>query len=209
VAVIICDVSGKGISAAIMASMLQGMLRSELAAKMPLNCIVCEANRYFTQRDVGGKYATLCIFLLERDGALEYINCGHVPPVLVSDGSVERLEGNNPPVGLLPDMEYEFSRRPLQPGEKIVLVTDGVTEAASLEEEMFGDERLERAAAAGDAFETVFAEVSGFCGQTALNDDCTVVEIAYTGAHAGVERAAGECRAVEIGQRAIQRGATI
>jgi len=179
VAVIICDVSGKGISAAIMASMLQGMIRSDLAGKLPLDCIVTEANRFFTERDVAGKYATLCIFLLEPDGTLEYVNCGHVAPVLITSAGIERLDSNNAPVGLLPKLEYAALRRQLEPGDRLVLVTDGVTEAATLEEDMFGDERLERTAAGPDAFEAMFAEVSRFCGEAPLNDDCTVVEIAF------------------------------
>jgi serine phosphatase RsbU (regulator of sigma subunit) len=69
----------------------------------------------------------------------------------------------------------------LSPGDRIVLVTDGVTEAASLEDYEFGDERLETAAGANDAFETLFSEVTKFCGETPLNDDCTVVEIVFSG----------------------------
>jgi serine phosphatase RsbU (regulator of sigma subunit) len=179
VAVIICDVSGKGISAAIMASMLQGMIRSKLVANMALEDIVTEANRFCTQRDVAGKYATLCILLLHKNGLCEYVNCGHVAPVLVSSNGVQRLHSNNPPVGLLPGLQYEALTCQLQPGERIVLVTDGVTEAATSDESMFGDERLEAAAAGSEPFESLFAEVSKFCGSTPLNDDCTVVEIAF------------------------------
>jgi serine phosphatase RsbU (regulator of sigma subunit) len=182
VAVIICDVSGKGISAAIMASMLQGMIRSELAsnAKIPLKTVAEELNSYFTQRDVAGKYATLCICRLDACGTLEYINCGHVPPLLVTSTGVKRLESNNPPVALLPMMEYQSNRLHLTAGDRLVLVTDGVTEAAAAEEE-FGDQRLESAAQSEDPFESVFAAVSRFCGDYPFNDDCTVVEVAYAG----------------------------
>ena len=193
VAVIICDVSGKGISAAIMASMLQGMIRSDLAAKLPLQEIVTQANRFFTQRDVAGKYATVCIFRLEPDGALEYINCGHIPPVLITAGGIQRLESSNPPIGLLPQVEYRAAIAKLQPNQRIVLVTDGVTEASTFDEKMFsdewfGDERLESAAAAADPFEAVFAEVAKFCGERPLDDDCTVVEIAYHSGATNFER---------------------
>lgn len=181
VAVIICDVSGKGISAAIMASMLQGMIRSELAAKVPLAEIVAQANRFFTQRDVAGKYATICILAIADSGHVDYVNCGHVAPVVIGKTGIERLESNNAPVGLLEMMQYDSRSMDLQPGEKIILVTDGVTEAADSTEEMFGDEQLEAAASAEDPFESVFAQVKRFCGETPLNDDCTVVEIAFSG----------------------------
>ncbi|HWC15766.1 MAG TPA: SpoIIE family protein phosphatase [Terriglobales bacterium] len=188
VAVIICDVSGKGMSAAIMASMLQGMMRAELAANVPLAEIVASANRFFTQRDVAGKYATICILAVEDSGRVEYVNCGHVAPVIVRNDGLERLGSNNAPVGLLEFMEYESRTIHLQPGEKIILVTDGVTEAANSEDEMFGDEKLEAAVVSDDAFESVFARVSGFCGDTPLNDDCTVVEIAFSGMGAEVPK---------------------
>jgi serine phosphatase RsbU (regulator of sigma subunit) len=181
VAVIVCDVSGKGISAAIMASMLQGMIRAELAAKVPLPAIVESANRFFTQRDVAGKYATICIFTLEENGTVEYVNCGHVAPVLVRKDGVQRIESNNLPVGLLPAMQFESRQLELRPGEKIILVTDGVTEAANAADDMFGDENLEAASQCQDGFESVFTQVKGFCGETPLNDDCTVVEIAFSG----------------------------
>lgn len=184
VAVIVCDVSGKGISAAILASILQGMIRSELAAKVPLKGVVSHANRFVTQRDLGGRYATVCIFRLEPDGTLEYVNCGHIPPVLITSSGIQRLDSNNPPVGLLPEIEYQSARTKLHAGERIVLVTDGVTEASTFDEQMFGDdmfgdERLELAAAEADPFEAVFAEVAKFCGERPLDDDCTVVEIAF------------------------------
>jgi serine phosphatase RsbU (regulator of sigma subunit) len=181
VAVIVCDVSGKGISAAIMASMLQGMIRAELAAKVPLAEIVSSANRFFTQRDVAGKYATICILTVSDSGRIEYVNCGHVAPVVVRKGGIERLDSNNGPVGLLEMMQYDSCSMDLQPGEKIILVTDGVTEAANAADDMFGDENLEAAAVTDDAFESVFAQVRSFCGETPLNDDCTVVEIAFVG----------------------------
>ncbi|HVH87679.1 MAG TPA: SpoIIE family protein phosphatase, partial [Terriglobales bacterium] len=94
---------------------------------------------------------------------------------------IERLGSNNAPVGLLEFMEYDSRKIELQPGEKIILVTDGVTEAANSADDMFGDENLEAAVASDDAFESVFAQVSSFCGDTPLNDDCTVVEIAFSG----------------------------
>jgi serine phosphatase RsbU (regulator of sigma subunit) len=181
VAVIVCDVSGKGISAAIMASMLQGMIRAELAAKVPLAEIVSSANRFFTQRDVAGKYATICILTVSESGRIEYVNCGHVAPVVVRKRGIERLDSNNGPVGLLEMMQYDSCSMDLQPGEKIILVTDGVTEAANAADDMFGDENLEAAAVTDDAFESVFAQVRSFCGETPLNDDCTVVEIAFIG----------------------------
>ena len=179
-AVVITDVSGKGISAAIMATMIQGMLRSDLAARLPLDQVAAAANRYFNQREVGGKYATLVILRLHTGGILEYINCGHIPPLLIRGGSVSRLPSDNVPIGLLRDIEYTAGRLELARGDRILMVTDGVTEAANAEEEFFGDERLE-AAVQGESFHSVFAALDQFCAGTPFNDDCTVVELTYLG----------------------------
>ena len=184
VAIIICDVSGKGISAAIVASLLQGMIRSELAARVPLAEIVANANRFFTQRDVAGKYATICILAVSDSGHIEYVNCGHVAPVVLRRQGCERLTSNNAPVGLLAMMEYESSTTYLHPGDKLILVTDGVTEANNSMDDEFGNEALEAAVLAEDAFEAVFKEVKRFCGETPFNDDCTVVELAFSGIRA-------------------------
>jgi len=104
--------------------------------------------------------------------------------VVIRRDGIERLDSNNAPVGLLEMMQYDSRSIVLQPGEKIILVTDGVTEAANANEDMFGDENLEAAAVAEDAFESVFAQVKAFCGETPFNDDCTVVELSFSGVSA-------------------------
>src|SRR5580658_6056367 len=99
-AVVLADVSGKGVSAALLASTLQGMIYSQLTAGMPLIDIVVAANRFFTHKHIGEKYATLIIARIRRDGELEYVNCGHVPPLLVCNKEVIRPPHGNLPVGL-------------------------------------------------------------------------------------------------------------
>jgi len=178
-ALVITDVCGKGVSAAILASTLQGMIYSQLVAKVPLAEIVAGANRFFCDKAVGEKYATVVIARLNAQGELTFVNCGHVPPVLVSNGKVERIENSNLPVGLLPDATYEASRRQLGAGDRLVMVTDGVTEAENGAGDFFGDERLEEASAQESAFDEIFTAIRNFCGETPLNDDCTVVELTY------------------------------
>jgi serine phosphatase RsbU (regulator of sigma subunit) len=179
-AVVLADVAGKGVSAALLASTLQGMIYSQLVARMPLTEIVDSANRFLTSKRIGEKYATVVIARLRRDGELEYVNCGHVPPLLVCGGEVIRPSHGNLPVGLLPDAVYESDRYSLHAGDRLVLVTDGVTEAENAEGEFFDNERLEIAARKG-SMQDVFAAVSEFCGSTPLSDDCTVVEMVFLG----------------------------
>jgi len=178
--VVLADVSGKGVSAAVLASTLQGMVYSQLTAGMPLTDIVSFVNRFFTHKHIGEKYATVIMCHIRDDGDLEYVNCGHIPPLVVSNGKVERPAHGNLPVGLLPDAQYESAHVQLKAGDRLVLVTDGVTEAENARGDFFEDSRLELAAQSG-SMEDIFAAVSTFCSGTPLSDDCTVVELVFTG----------------------------
>jgi len=179
-AVVLADVSGKGVSAALLASTLQGMIYSHLGAGMPLLDVVTAVNHFFTEKLVGEKYATVLLARLRRDGELEYVNCGHVPPVLVCNGEVIRPPHGNVPVGLLPDATFESATCQLKSGDRFLIVTDGVTEAENSMGEFFDDSRLEQAAAKTPTLEGIFSAVTEFCAGNPLNDDCTVVELSYT-----------------------------
>ena len=81
----------------------------------------------------------------------------------------------------MPDATYESDHYNLHPGDRLILVTDGVTEAENARGDFFEDHRLEAVAAKGASMEGIFAAVADFCGGNPLSDDCTVVELAYTG----------------------------
>lgn len=178
---ILADVSGKGVAAALLASIMQGMIYSHLGSGMPLTEVVTAVNRFFTQKQIGEKYATMIVARLGPDGDVEFVNCGHILPLIISNGKVERPSHGNVPVGLLPDITYESDRCHLQPGDRIMFVTDGVTEAENAMGEFFDNPRLEEVAATSKSLEDILAAVSDFCAGTPLNDDCTVVELIYTG----------------------------
>ena len=180
-AVLVTDVSGKGISAALLASILQGMIYSQLVANVALHEIVASANAFLCRKVAGQKYATLFLCLLHKTGELEYLNCGHVPPVLVNSGGVMRPTNCNLPVGLLPDAVYTSEKMKLTAADKLVIVTDGVTEAENATGDFFGDEGLEQAAHSNTPFENIFEAVKGFCGETPLGDDCTILQLTYVG----------------------------
>jgi serine phosphatase RsbU (regulator of sigma subunit) len=179
-AVVLADVSGKGVSAALLASTLQGMIYSHLSAGVPLLDVVSAVNRFFTEKLVGEKYATVLLVRLKRDGELEYVNCGHVPPLLVCGGEVIRPPHGNVPVGLLPDATFESATCQMKSGDRFILVTDGVTEAENAMGDFFEDFRLEEAAIKAPTLEGIFAAVTEFCSGNPLSDDCTVVELCYT-----------------------------
>src|SRR6266446_2255796 len=180
-AVVLADVSGKGVSAALLASTLQGMIYSQLLAGMPLKEIVAAANRFFTHKHISDEYATLILARLQRDGEMEYVNCGHVPPLLVCNHEVIRPPHGNLPVGLLADATYESDHVSLHAGDRLILVTHGVTDAENARGDFFGDSRLETVAAKSLSMEDIFSAVANFCGGTPLSDDCTVVDLVYSG----------------------------
>jgi sigma-B regulation protein RsbU (phosphoserine phosphatase) len=176
---IVADVSGKGVSAAVVASILQGMLYSQLARDSPLPEMIAAVNRFLCEKVGGQKYATLVVARLLGTGELELINCGHVPPLLVSGDTVTKLEEGNLPVGLVPMAEFQASRLQLKPGDRLLLVTDGVTEAEDATGEFFGNERLESCCQEGLA--AIELAVTAFRGDTALTDDFTITEMIFRG----------------------------
>lgn len=176
---IVADVSGKGVSAAVVASILQGMLYSQLARDSSLPEMIAAVNRFLCEKVGGQKYATLVVARVSNSGELELINCGHVPPLLVSGGKVQKLEEGNLPVGLVPMAEFQASKLQLGPDDRLLLVTDGVTEAEDASGEFFGNERLERCCAKG--LVAIEQEVTTFRGDTALTDDFTITELIFRG----------------------------
>lgn len=177
---IVADVSGKGVSAAVVASILQGMLYSQLARDSALPEMIATVNRFLCEKVGGQKYATLVIARLLPGGEMELINCGHVPPVVISGDSVTRMEDGNLPVGLIPGVEFSATRVQLKPGDRLVIVTDGVTEAEDSTGEFFGNDRLDQACCGG--FDAIERAVTAFRGATPLSDDCTIAELIYRGA---------------------------
>ena len=178
----IADVSGKGVAAAVMASLLQGMIHEGLLSNVPLPEIARNANEFFCVRDLGSKYATLVIVCVKPDGQGEYLNCGHIPPLVArAGGEVTRLRESNLPVGLMRNAEYRHTGFRLNCGDRLILVTDGVTEAESPEGDFFGEERLEAFVSLGMSLDQIFTSVCLFRDGRPLSDDCTLVGLDYVG----------------------------
>ena len=176
---IVADVSGKGVSAAVVASILQGMLYSHLSEDAELSEMVATVNRFLFEKIGGQKYATLVVARMGPNGELELMNCGHVPPIIISGDTVTKLEDGNLPVGLIPGAQFTSTKQQLKPGDQLVVVTDGVTEAEDMSGEFFGFERLEKCCSGG--FEGIVNAVNDFRGNTPLSDDCTMTELLYRG----------------------------
>ena len=185
-AAVVADVSGKGVSSALLASLLQGAFLTTSSSSEVMARRVKRINRFLNDRTKGEKYATVFYCLMERGGRLHYINGGHCAPILISqDGRYEYLETTAMPVGMLPDAEFAVEERQLSPGDRIVIYTDGVTEAQNQRGEFFGRKQLREVvvAHAGDAcaalHDAVLRTLKNFIGTAPQADDITLVVVEY------------------------------
>ena len=179
VCVVIVDVSGKGVSAAIVAATLQGIIHAQLLARQELGEIAAVLNRFLCARNVG-KYATLVILKLYPDGRVGYINCGHLVPLVILGKGIRRLEASNLMVGLLAEATYTSAEDKLQPGERLLLATDGVTEAENSEGRQFEESWLSVVTHCRNIGE-ILDRVANFQAPNPAQDDCTLVEVRYQG----------------------------
>jgi serine phosphatase RsbU (regulator of sigma subunit) len=143
--IVIADVSGKGMSASLVAASLDALLMGPIEVGHSTDAICARVSRRLHARTPPERYATAIIASLDpKTGVLSYTNAGHNAGLLVrADGSGERLESNGLPLGLFPIAEYERAEVTLAPGDLVVLYTDGITEAANANGDEFGLERLE------------------------------------------------------------------
>ncbi|HKR26500.1 MAG TPA: SpoIIE family protein phosphatase [Acidobacteriaceae bacterium] len=178
-AMIVADISGKGISAAILASTLQGLVYAQLAARQPLATIAEIVNRYICSKNIE-KYATMCILRLTPDGRLDYINCGHIPPFLYTEGCT-RLTESNLPVGLIDAAPFQAGSLQLTPGSRVLIVTDGVTESQLPNGDFYGEEPLTMPNVATASLDDICNHLQAVCGSLAADDDCTLLDVRYKG----------------------------
>ncbi len=140
----IADVSGKGVPAALLSSMLQASLRTQAGAVASPAAMMTTMNALACQRSSTGQFATFFLAVVhEPTMTLRYTNGGHNLPVLQRvDGTRMLLEKGGTVLGMMEGMPWEEEAIPLGPGDRVVFYTDGVTEAAREGNEMFGEERL-------------------------------------------------------------------
>lgn len=182
VAMVVADVSGKGVPAALLMAHLQATLRSRSGGDpSDPRFLLAEVNRLFHDATAPEHYATM--FYAEYDDAerrLDYVNCGHQPPVLLrSDGKVERLAATATVLGAMVPWECEAGRVDLAPGDMLAIFSDGVVEAESQGGDLFEDDRLIRClqaradGAPSDLLRHVIETVEEFSGSS--HDDLTLL----------------------------------
>lgn len=182
------DVSGKGISAALLATLLQGVFFTTAAMDISLPGVFSRVNQYLCERSGEDRYATVFYGILDKMGRFEYVNAGHVPPLLKKKaGGLEGLGSANFPVGMFAEAEYQSARVQLDPGDFLVIYTDGVSEAGNMMNELFEESRLrtiienfsgETVHQLGDA---IREGMRVFTEGAAQSDDITILCIEYKG----------------------------
>ncbi len=185
IAVVVGDVAGKGMPAALLMALLQGSLHTLVNAGLRGAELVRTLNAHLCKSLPGNRLITLFYSELEMPtGALTYVNAGHNPPFLLpASGPTRRLEPNGMALGLLPDTPFAPDATVLGPGDHLFLYTDGLTEAANPADEEFGDDRLRTAlesrrdAPGPKLIEEVIAEVLRFCGPVKPRDDMTLLSL--------------------------------
>jgi phosphoserine phosphatase RsbU/P len=182
------DVAGKGISAALLATLLQGVFFTTAAMDIALPGIFSRVNQYLCERSGEDRYATVFYGVLDKLGRFEYVNAGHVPPLLLKkNGGLDGLGSANFPVGMFSEAEYQSSRVQLEPGDYLVIYTDGVSEAANPQNELFEESRLRAILEAfkgntvDELTESVREGVKNFVSGAPQSDDITILAIQYKG----------------------------
>ncbi len=191
------DVSGKGISAALLMASLRASLRGQALTGFDLAHLVCNVNRQLYDSSDSNRYATF--FFAQYDPAtrqLTYVNAGHNAPVVLRRRFIEtaatqqstetaceilRLEEGGPVVGLLRDASYQQCDLAMRPGDVLLGYTDGISEAMNPEQEEWGEELMIAKAmscvqlSAGQMLERLFKEADAFAGGAPQHDDMTLV----------------------------------
>jgi len=181
--VVIADVEGNGMAAALLVSAIRASLISLAGLELALRAIFRRANGFFCHSTQNDRYVTVFYGVLDvPQRRLIYVNAGHLPAILVrSTGTIERLEEGGLPLGLFEDPRYYEGFARLETGDALALYTDGITEAVDASDEPYGLERLcrtlqdARAGTAAAICRAVVDDVGRFAGDRRADDETLVV----------------------------------
>jgi sigma-B regulation protein RsbU (phosphoserine phosphatase) len=180
------DVSGKGVAASMLMAHLHAMFRALIPMGLDLPCILQRASRIFSESTLPNQYATLFCGRALPNGVIEFCNAGHPAPLLARNGTVETLEGSNLPVGMFGKEEFSLTQLPLQPGERIIVYSDGVSEATDASNIEYGADRLRsllrkhRASQPAQLLAACRDDLAAFRRNCHKNDDATLFVLART-----------------------------
>jgi len=178
------DVSGKGISAALMMASIQATLQGLLAnVTVPLRVLVANLSQTVYENSLSSRYSTLCVMRFDtKTRILTTVNAGHCPLVLMrANGELTQIGSDGPPVGLLPSLTFTEQRHTLSSGDLLVCHSDGLSECHNNSQEIWPEEQFLGALQSlyglttADAAERLMASADGFADGATQHDDMTVV----------------------------------
>ena len=180
---VVADVSGHGLSAAIIMSAFRALVRTCLREGHALDEVAATLDRQLPDTTAGNAFVTALLAMYDPEsGRFRYVNCGHLPPLLDRAGEPPRwLDRGGPLLGILDDARFEIGEIQLAPEDQLVIFTDGIVEARNPEGRWFGAERLaslvssNRDRCARDLVEHVLLEARAFAGLHGLEDDVTLL----------------------------------
>jgi phosphoserine phosphatase RsbU/P len=180
----IADVVGKSVSAALLMANVQATVRAFASDAASPAWLCNRVNSVLCNNIACGKFVTLFYGILDADSrTLAYANAGHLRPIQINGSrSVQQLENGGALMGVFPEWKYENSIAQLAPGDRLLLFTDGITEAAKPDGEEFGEQRLIDAAtslvkpSSAELRDQLLAEIKGFC-DSQLHDDATLIVV--------------------------------
>ena len=181
------DVSGKGVAASLLMSRLHAIFRSLISAGLGLSDLVERANQLFAESTMRPYYATLVCGKAATSGAVEICNAGHVAPLLLQDGRVSPIAATGLPIGMFCEERYTSTQVTLGKGDRLLLYTDGLSEARNQHDCEYGDDRLPALLGechqlpAGALVNRLLADVSEFSLARPRSDDLTLMAIEMVG----------------------------
>jgi serine phosphatase RsbU (regulator of sigma subunit) len=183
---VIADVSGKGVAAALLMSATAATVQLETNETRKLSDVANQLNKELFALQDDGRFVTVLLGELEpRSGQLKYINCGHNPALLVrgDSGDAVWLHASCTPVGMSPEMDCSLEEIMLAPGDVMVWYTDGLTDASDRDAKEFGTKRLlesvrvHSGSSAREICDQIWHDVAAFSQRDSLDDDLTVMVI--------------------------------
>jgi phosphoserine phosphatase RsbU/P len=185
--VVIGDVSGKGVPAAIFMAVSRTLMRATAIKGLPPKECMQYVNTLLSDESTSSMFVTIFYGILNiGTGEFEYCNGGHNPPYIISNGQAKQLElTNGMALGIIEEISYESKTITLKPSDVLFLYTDGVTEAMNKGEELYSDSRLERllitlqTASVGEMIHSVVGNVHEYSKEVEQSDDITVLALRY------------------------------
>lgn len=181
------DISGKGLSAALLMAKLQSSIRALVFEYSQINILVEKINTLFYNDTPQNRFASLIYFKISSDsGRIKYVNAGHLPPIILKPNSFDELQKGLPALGLMKDFQYQEEFLNLDRNDIIISFSDGLTEAENINGEFYGKKRAlelfakQRGKTASKIGENILSDVKNFIGEATPHDDISIIVLRKT-----------------------------